>query len=90
MQEDGFVASSESLSKNVEAKEEDPIYEYARTQHLYAEGMYFLYSHTVLKRSTKFFTRNMSIQKIVIFPSNRNFGFDFTVTKFSHEKNVQF
>ena len=48
MQEDGFVASSESLSKNVEAKEEDPIYEYARTQHLYAEGMYYyLKNHIV-------------------------------------------
>jgi len=48
MQEDGFVPSSESLSKNVEAKEEDPIYEYARTQHLYAEGPDLLLSDVIL------------------------------------------
>lgn len=66
MQEDGFVPSSESLSKNVEAKEEDPIYEYARTQHLYAEGMYFLYSqsHTVLKYQQKFSREKCPFKKL--------------------------
>ena len=34
MQEDGFVAEHEDAK-------EDPIYEYARTQHLYAEGIVF-------------------------------------------------
>ena len=34
MQEDGFVAEHEDAK-------EDPIYEYARTQHLYAEGIEF-------------------------------------------------
>ena len=68
MQEDGFVpseSSSKGLSNGEEAKkEEDPIYEYARTQHLYAEGMYFLYSHTVLKDQQNFSREKCPFKKL--------------------------
>ena len=54
MQEDGFVpseSSSKGLSNGEEAKKEDPIYEYARTQHLYAEGMYYYLKNHIVFRS---------------------------------------